>query len=214
MEYSILFYFFGGVLQDSFSWKIDFEQVLFELARWLLPIGVCLLVEGLCLEKWRKIEPLSCYRYETVKIWWKRKFLKILSSGISVAAVLLIMAIAVDIVSAVGISGEVWKVIVLWLAHIMTIMSLFTVLDLTKFKRLAPAMLLLLEGFTFLVGFRFHGMAQFMYGMWGMYFQSEWYYGERGVVVLPSLIAEGILLVLSYLAGGLLLENAKDVKSL
>ena len=44
--------------------------------------------------------------------------------------------------------------------------------------------------------------------MWGMYFQSKWYYGERGVSVLPSLITEGVLIMLAYLAGGILLKKA------
>lgn len=208
MEHGVFLSFFGGVSQDGSCWMIDFEQVLFELARWLLPIGVYLLAEGVCLEKWRKIEPLVRYRYETVKIWWRQKFVKSLLNGVFVAAALMIVAIAIDIMSAVVFSDAVWKTLVLWIAHIMTIMSFFLVLDLTKLRRLAPAILLLLEGFTFLVGFRFPGKTQFMYGMWGMYFQSEWYYGETGVSVLISLVTEGILLVLSYLAGRFLLGRA------
>ena len=196
---------FGGVSQDGSSWMIDFDKVLFELASWLLPIAVCLLAEGVCLEKWRKIEPLSCYRYEAVKIWWQKKFVKGLLNGITVAAILLITAMVADTMGTAGISSEVWKVLILWIAHIMTIMSFFLVLDLTKLRRLAPAILLLLEGFTFLVGFQFTRAARFMYGMWGMYFQSEWNFGETGVSVSISLMAEGVLLVLSYLAGRFML---------
>ena len=207
MGQSIFLSFFGGVSQDGASWMIDFDKVLLELARWLLPIGVCLLAEGVRLEERRKIEPFSCYRYETVSIWWRKKFVKSLLDGLAVAAVLLTMAIAVDIVGTVGLSGEVWKALALWLAHIMTIISFFLVLDLTNLRKLAPAILFLLEGCTFLVGFKFMRAAQFMYGMWGMYFQSEWYYGETGVSVFTSLIAEGILLVLSYLAGQVLLKG-------
>lgn len=211
MDQSMILNFFGGVSQDGLSWKTDFELVFFELARWLLPISICLLAEGICLERWRKIEPLLCYRYETVKIWWRQKFVKSLLNGISVAAVLFITVMAVDIICAVKFSDEVWKVLVLWLPHIMTMMSFFLVLDLTKFKRLAPAMLLVFEGFTFLVGFRLPGKARFMFGMWGMYFQSEWHFGETGVLVLSSLMAEGILFVLSYLAGRILLESQSSV---
>lgn len=207
MDQGIILSFFGGVSQDGFSWKIDYDMVLFELARWLLPIGICLLTEGVWLEKWRKIESISCYRYETVKIWWKRKFVKSLLNGIFVAAVLIITAMVVDTMNSVSFSDKVWKVLVLWLAHIMTIISFFLVLDLTNLRRLAPAILLLFEGCTFLVGFKFMETARFMYGMWGMYFQSEWNFGETGVSVITSLIAEGILLVLSYLTGRVLLKG-------
>ena len=199
--------FFGGVSQDGTSWMIDFDKVLLELARWLLPIGICLLAEGVWFEKWRKIEQLSCYRYETVNMWWKQKFVKSLLNGIFVAAFFLVIAMVVDTMSAVSFSDQVWKVLVLWLAHIMTIISFFLILDLTNLRRLTPAILLLLEGCTFLVGFKFVRAARFMYGMWGMYFQSKWYYGETGVSVFTSLIAEGILLVLSYLAGRGLLKG-------
>ena len=207
MDQGMILNFFGGVSQDGTSWMIDFDKVLFELTRWLLPIGICLLTEGVWLEKWRKIEPFSCYRYETVKIWWRQKFVKSLLNGIFVAAGFFVIAMVVDIMSTVSFSDQVWKVFVLWLAHIMTIISFFLVLDLTNLRKLAPAILLLLEGCTFLVGFKFVRAARFMYGMWGMYFQSEWNFGETGVSVFISLIAEGILLVLSYLVGRVFLKG-------
>lgn len=207
MEQSIFFKLFGGVSQDGFSWMVDFDKVLLELARWLLPIGICLLVEGVCIEKWRKIEPLSRCRYGTVKIWWRQKFWRSLLYGILAAAILLLSAIVFDIINAAGISGEVWKASLLWSAHIMTIMSFFLVLDLTKLRKLAPAIVLLLEGVTFLVGFQSMKTARFMYGMWGMYFQSTWHYSETGVSVLSSLTADGVVMVLGYLAGRVLLER-------
>ena len=207
MWQSIFLSFFGGVSQDGASWMIDFDKVLLELARWLLPIGVCLLAEGVRLEERRKIEAFSCYRYETVSIWWRKKFVKSLLESLAVAVVLLVAAIAVDVLGAARLSGEVWKVFVLWLVHIITIISFFLVLDLTNLRKLAPAILLLLEGCTFLVGFQSMGKARYMYGMWGMYFQSEWNFGETGVSVFTSLITEGILLVLSYLVGQVLLKR-------
>lgn len=209
MEQSILFHFFGGVSQDGFNWMVDFDKVLFELARWLSPIGICLLAEGVCMEKWRKIEPLSCCRYQTFNMWWRRKFFRSLLYGISAAAVLFAAAIAADLLSAVHFSGEVWKAFVLWFAHIMTIMSFFIVLDLTRFRKLAPAMLLMLEGVTFLAGFQSMRTARFMCGMWGMYFQSSWYYSETGVSAFSSLMIEGILLGIVYLTGGFCLKRAK-----
>lgn len=208
MDQSIVFHFFGGVSQDGLSWGIDYDKVLYELARWLLPIGICLLVEGVRLEKWRKIERFSCYRYGTMKIWWRYQFVRSLLYGIWAAAVLFIMVMAADIVNAGGITDEVWKVFVLWIAHMTTILSLMLVLDMSGFGKPAPAILLLLEGCTFLAGFASMGTARFMFGMWGMYFQSNWYYGEKKVPVLSSLITEGLLIMLVYLAGGILLKKA------
>lgn len=206
MEQGMIFSYFGGVAQE-FGWRIDFDKVLLELARWLLPIGICLLAEGICIERWRKIEPLSCCRYETIKIWWRRKYVRSLLQGISVAAVLFIAAIAIDILGAVDFSGEEWKVFLLWFVHIVLILSFFLVMDLTKFRKSAPAILLVLEGVTFLAGFQSARTARFMCGMWGMYFQSNWNFGEKGVPVVSSLMFEGVLLVLGYLAGGILLKR-------
>lgn len=206
MEQGMIFSYFGGVAQE-FGWRIDFDKVLLELARWLLPIGICLLAEGVCMERWRKIEPLSCCRYETVKMWWRQKYARSLLQGISVAAVLFIAAIVADVIGAVEFSGEEWKVFLLWFVHIVLILSFFLVMDLTRFRKFAPAMLLLLEGVTFLAGFQSARAARFMYGMWGMYFQSNWNFGEKGVPVVSSLMFQGILLVLGYLAGGSLLKK-------
>ncbi|RKI89660.1 hypothetical protein D7V94_16965 [Parablautia intestinalis] len=208
MDQSIVFQFFGGVLQDGLSWAVDYDKVLYELARWLLPIGICLLAEGVRLEKRRNIERLSCYRYEAMRIWWRHKFARSLLYGIASAAVLFLIVVLVDIVNAGGIHDEIWKVFVLWIAHMTTILSFLLLLDLSGLGKFAPAILILLEGCTFLAGVASMRTARFMFGMWGMYFQSKWYFGEGGVSVLPSLITEGGLIMLAYLSGGILLKKA------
>ncbi len=213
MDQSIVFQFFGGVSQDGLSWGIDYDKVLYELARWLLPIGICLLAEGVQLEKWRKIGQLSCYRYEAVKLWWRHQFVKSMLYGISAAAVLFLIVMAADIVNAGGIPDEVWKVFVLWIAHITTVLSLLLALDLSGLGKPAPAILLLLEGCTFLAGVASMGTARFMFGMWGMYFQSGWYYGAGGVPVMLSLAMEGILIMLGYLTGRIILAVEKTARS-
>lgn len=207
MNQSMILNFFGGVSQDGSSWAVDFEKVLQELASWLLPIGICLLAEGFWLEKWRKIEPLACYRYVTVKKWWRWKFLRVLRNGVLVVVILFITAIAADVVNLGELSEEKWKMFLLWSIHLIMTMIFFLVLDLTRFRKLAPAVLLLLEGITFLAGFSNMRIAQFMYGMWGMYFQSKWYFGETGVSVLLSLLTEMALIALVYLAGRIFLER-------
>ena len=207
MNQSMILNFFGGVSQDGSSWAVDFEKVLQELASCLLPIGICLLAEGFWLEKWRKIEPLACYRYVTVKKWWRWKFLRVLRNSVLAVVILFITAIAADVVNLGELSEEKWKMFLLWSIHLIMTMIFFLVLDLTRFRKLAPAVLLLLEGITFLAGFSNMRIAQFMYGMWGMYFQSKWYFGETGVSVLLSLLTEMALIALVYLAGRIFLER-------
>lgn len=201
MGQSMLLNFFGGVSQDGSGWAVDFDKVLYELGRWLLSIGICLLAEGVWLEKWRKIELLSRYRYKTVHVWWRRKFVKGLWNGSITAASLFLAAMAADMVRGAGIAEEGGRVFVLWFVHVMTIMAFFLVLDLGRLRGLAPAILLLLEGVTFLLGFMRVETGRFMYGMWGMYFQSGWHFGETGIPVSGSLICQGILLALIYYIG-------------
>lgn len=205
MGQSMILRFFGGVSLDRLDWAVDFDKVLFELARWLLPIAICLLAEGICMERRGKMEMLSCYRYKTFKMWWRRKYAGSLLYGTAAAAVLFIAAMAVDVLGGATFPERAGKVFLLWIAHIMTIVSFFSVLDLTGLKKAGPAILLLLEGLTFLVGFTSARAARFMYGMWGMYFQSGWYDGGTGISVVSSLAAEGLLLALGYLAGQVLL---------
>ncbi len=201
MNQGILFDFFGGVTQNGSGWGIDYEKVLYELARWLIPIAVCLLAEGVWLEKQRKIEALACYRYGSVKLWWRRKFVKSLQNGAVTAAALFAAAMAVDLAGGVGFAKRGWNIFLLWLFHMLTILSMFLVLDQTRLRGCAPAILLLLEGVTFLLGFSDLRRARLMFGMWGMYTQSRWRLGETGIPVLSSLVPEAALAVSAYLAG-------------
>lgn len=202
MEQCMILNFFGGVSQDGSGWAVDLEKVFYELGRWLVPIGICLLAEGVRLERWGKIELLSRYRYGSIQVWWRRKFVKSLRDNMFTAVVLVLTAMAADLISGAGVAEEGWRALFLWLAHVVMVMSLFLILDLTGLRGLAPAILLLLEGFTFLLGFMHMESARLMYGMWGMYFQSQWHFGEAGVLVSVSLISEGIVLAFVYLAGG------------
>lgn len=207
MGQSMLLNFFGGVSQDGSGGAVDFDKVLYELGRWLLSIGICLLAEGVWLEKWRKMELLSCYRYKTVHVWWRRKFVKGLMNGSITAAALFLAATAADMVSGAGIAEEGGRVFVLWFVHMMTIMAFFLLLDLGRLRGFAPAILLLLEGVTFLLGFMRVAAGRFMYGMWGMYFQSGWHFGETGIPVWASLVCQGILLALVYYIGNCILAK-------
>ena len=204
MTQGMLFDFFGGVSQEGAGWAVDFEKVLYELARWLIPIAICLLAEGVWLEKQRKIEALACYRYGSVKLWWRRKFVKSLVHGAAMAAVLPAAAMAADLACGAGFAKEGWNILLLWSAHVITILSIFFVLDRTRLRGGAPAILLLLEGVTFLLGFSDGRRARFMFGMWGMYLQSQWRLGETGIPVLSSLVLETALAASGYLAGRIL----------
>ena len=60
----------------------------------------------------------------------------------------------------------------------------FILMEAMNVKKLIPSILLLLEGLTFLGGYRIKGIAHFMFGTWGMYVQSSLYDGVYGFSIM------------------------------
>ena len=74
-------------------------------------------------------------------------------------------------------------------------------------KKLIPSILLLLEGLTFLGGYRIKGIAHFMFGTWGMYVQSSLYDGVYGFSIMMVLAAEVLIIAVCYLLGRYILQG-------
>ncbi len=201
-----VFRYFGGVQVDM-DFGIDYEKLLLELIHWLLPLTVCLLAEGVWLERRSRMESLARYRYGTDKRWWRVKFLRGLRFGISVGAILFCTAAAADMMSPRGIYTETRRAFLMWFFHFMTMLSLFMVLDLAGVKGQAPGALLLLEGLSFLAGILIGRFSMWTYGRWGMYFQSEWFDKRTGLPVSVILAVEAFMVALSYGAGRILLKK-------
>ncbi len=200
---SALMDFFGGVTWENRSSMpgVVVELWLYELVRWLLPIGICLMFTGAYLKKQREIERLSCYRYGSILVWWGRKFTRSLFAGLLAGEALVAAAIVYDAAMAVKLSAESVKIIVLWSVHIMTLVSFMLVLEQTRLKGISAIALLLLEGFTFMLGFEYSKIIPFMCGMWGMYLQSDWYDSQKTLCASSVIIAQGILILLSFMQG-------------
>ncbi len=198
--------YFGGVQVDM-DFGLDYDKLFLGLVRWLLPLTVCLLTEGIWLERKSRIETLARFRYGTDKRWWRVKFFRGFRLGMAVGTILFCIALASDGLSPAGISPETGRVFLLWLLHFATMLSFFIMLDLMGLKGAAPGALLLLEGVSFLAGILAGRLSMWMYGRWGMYFQSAWFDRETGVPVLIAIAAEGILVAASYAAGGSFLKR-------
>ena len=201
--------YFGGVQVDM-DFGIDYDKLFLGLIRWLLPLTVCLLAEGIWLEKRSRMELLARFRYGTEKRWWTAKFFRGVRFGMTAGAILFCVAAAADGVSPGGVSPEIWKILLLWCGHLISMLSLFMLLELMGLKGPAPGVLLLLEGLSFLGSILLGRLAIWMYGRWGMYFQSAWYDRETGVPVLGVLAAEGLLAAGSYGAGRILLKRCGE----
>lgn len=201
-----VFRYFGGVQVDM-DFGLDYDKLFLGLVRWLLPLTVCLLAEGAWMERRSRMELLARFRYGTDKRWWRVKFLRGFRFGMTVGAILFCIALAADGLSPAGISQKTGRVFLLWLLHFATMLSLFMALELMGLKGPAPGALLLLEGVSFLTGILSGRLSVWMYGRWGMYFQSAWFDRKTGVPVFIAFAAEGFLVAVSYGAGRIFLKR-------
>lgn len=202
MSESMFIRLFAGVPSDYFD-----ILPLIPFGQWLLPIGVFLLAVGVSVERGRKVETFSLYRYGTVSRWWTRNFLKRLISGIRIAVLLLAIVWSCDFVMGKWMllsAGLLAKISVLWLSHSVSMAAFFVLLDLFPMRRFVPGMLFLLEGVTCIAGCRVRAVSHVMYGIWGMYLRSSLY--EKGgfpagviIVMEFALLAAGFVIGREYL---------------
>ncbi|MDE7423259.1 MAG: hypothetical protein K2N51_06165 [Lachnospiraceae bacterium] len=205
MGKSIFWQFFSGIPIEEIIGKVP----LLPFGRWLFPIGVYLLIAGSYIEKRRNNDVLVCYRYGSRKCWWNNRFWKGLAYGIPLALLVMLPMIGIDMLFY-GITNTMAEIVLmmgLWTLHIISMLALFLGLDLQKEKRGVPAILLLLEGITILIGYSHRKIAHFMYGMWGMYVQSNLYDNVNGFTVSRILFMEVLLIVIIWLCGRIVVKE-------
>ena len=202
MSESMFIRLFAGVSPDYFD-----DIPLIPFGQWLLPIGIFLLTVGIYVERNRKVETFSLYRYERASDWWKRHFVKRVIFGIKIAVLLLLIVLTCDIVMGklMLLSAELLaKISVLWLLHSISMAAFFVLLDLFPIRRFVPGVLFLLEGVTFIIGSRICAVSHVMYGMWGMYLRSSLFEAggfPAGVIMVAevALPAAGFVIGREYL---------------
>lgn len=208
MGTTIFWQFFTGIPMD----EID-TVPLVPFGKWLVPIGVYLLIAGSFLEQRRKNETLVCYRYGSRKRWWRSHFWRGIFGGALLAVLLLLIAVMADMVffPRENTLAVIFTAGGLWLIHMTGMLSMFMWLDLQKIRRVIPAALLLLEGVTFLIGFRMKEIAHAMFGTWGMYVQSSRYDNISGFSIGGIIAAEFLLIAAGWLYGRIILERVQHV---
>lgn len=208
MGTTIFWQFFTGIPMD----EID-TVPLVPFGKWLLPVGVYLLIAGSFLEQRRKNETLVCYRYGNRKRWWRNHFWRGIFVGALLAAFLLLLAVMADMVffPRENTLAVIFTAGVLWLIHMTSMLSLFLWLDLQKIRKVVPVALLLLEGVTFLIGFRMKEIAHAMFGTWGMYVQSSLYDKAGGFPAGGIAAVEILLIAAGWLCGRIILERVQHV---
>ena len=106
---------------------------------------------------------------------------------------------------------EISAIFVLWTVHAMTLSALFLLMETLRIKKLIPAVILLLEGLTFLSGFQFRKSARFMFGVWGMYVQSNLHESMYGFSIISVMIVQVTIIMICYWLGSYWL-NGKEME--
>ena len=202
---SLFFQLFAGVPMDEMD-----TFPLVPLGRWLFPIGIYLLVIGFRLGMDKQNRRFVIVRCGRIQKWWRHYFLINLLNGVIAAVSLLTLFKMIDLFALHMFTGnlkEISVIFILWTVHAMTLSALFLLLHTLSMKKMIPAGLLLLEGLTFLSGFHFRKSARFMFGVWGMYVQSNLYKDMYGFSIISVMIVQVTIIIVCYWLGSYLLKG-------
>lgn len=205
----LFFQLFAGVAMDETD-----AFPLVPLGCWLFPIGIYLLVIGFRLGTDKQNRAFVIVRCGRIQKWWKHFFLRNLLNGALAAVGLLTLFGIIDLSALHQFTGnikDISVIFVLWTVHAMTLSALFLFLEAIRIKKMIPAGLLLLEGLTFLSGFRFRKSARFMFGTWGMYVQSNLYEDMYGFSVINVMIVQITIIIACYWLGSYL-QKGKEME--
>ena len=205
----LFFQLFAGVAMDETD-----AFPLVPLGCWLFPIGIYLLVIGFRLGTDKQNRAFVIVRCGRIQKWWKHFFLRNLLNGALAAVGLLTLFGIIDLSALHQFTGnikDISVIFVLWTVHSMTLSALFLFLEAIRIKKMIPAGLLLLEGLTFLSGFRFRKSARFMFGTWGMYVQSNLYKDMYGFSVINVMIVQITIIIACYWLGSYL-QKGKEME--
>ena len=202
---SLFFQLFAGVPMDEM-----YKFPLRPLGCWLFPIGIYLLIIGFRPGMDKQNRRFAIVRCGWIHKWWKYYFLRNLLNGALAAVSLLTLSEVTDLSALQMLTGnlkEISAIFVLWTIHAVTLSALFLLLETLRIKKLIPAVILLFEGLTFLSGFQFRKRAKYMFGVWGMYVQSNLHESMYGFSVISVMIVQLIIIMLCYWLGGYLLKG-------
>lgn len=204
----IFFRFFAGISMEEMD-----TFPLIPLGFWLLPIGIWLLAVGFYLGRDRKNRRFAVIRYGGTQKWWRHYFFKHMVYGFVWTGFLPFAGMLAQLFVSHRMMGSVQAaagVYMLWIVHGMVFLALYLFLDTTRMKKMLPSMLLLLEGTTFLYGWRNKMAAHFMFGTWGMYRQSSFYDRMGGFSAICMIVLQIAIIACIYLLGHYCLKRKES----
>ena len=182
------------------------------LGRWLMGVAVILFITGICLSRRRQISVLEMVRFGARKGWWNAQFRKLLLVGASACFCYGFCMKGMDLLFRLpGERGtEELLIFLLWSVHMMTMMSIFCLSDLTAFRHLIPAALFVTEVSTYTVGFYWWNLSKFMFGNWGMYVQSSRVEDVYGFSPGAVMVSECLMIAAARKIGAAVIERRED----
>lgn len=202
---SLFFRLFAGVPMDETD-----TFPLVPLGCWLFPVGIYLLAIGFRFGMEKQNIRFVIIRCGCIQKWWKHFFFRNLLNGLFTAVSLLALFKMIGLFALQMHTGnlkEISVIFVLWTVHAMALSALFLFWEILRIKKMIPAGLLLLEGLTFLCGSHFRESARFMFGVWGMYVQSNFYEDMYGFSIISVMSVQATIIIVCYWLGSYLLKG-------
>lgn len=193
--------FYGGVIP------------MIPLGRWLMGVAVILFITGICLSHRRQISVLEMVRFGGRKGWWNAQFRKLLLVGAAACFCYGFCMKGLDLLFHLpGEKGtEELLIFLLWSVHMIVMVSIFCLSDLTVFRQLIPAALIVTEVSTFTVGFYHWSLSKFMFGNWGMYVWSNRVKKDYGFSPGVVMLLECIMILMMWRVGVFVLRKKSDL---
>lgn len=209
MEKGFLYDYLGGIEYPD-AGSIYFGRIpLIPMGRWLMGVAVILFITGIYLSRRRQIFVFEMVRLGGKKSWWNTEFRDLFPAAAAGCLCYACCMKGLDFFGKyAGIQGkEEILMMLLWLVHMLTLASIFCLLDLAGFRHVTPAVLFMTEVSTYTVGFYWWDISKYMFGNWGMYLQSDRVEGVYGFSPAAVILLEGLMIAAAWKMGALLLER-------
>ena len=209
MEKGFVYDYLAGIEFPGFR-SIYFGRIpLILLGRWLMGVAVILFIAGIYLNRRRQILLFEMVRFGGRKRWWNAQFWDLFPAAAAGCFGYAFCMMGLDFFRHTPKTQGLEEILILllWLVHMMTLISIFCLLDQTASRHLAPAFLFVTEVSTYVVGFYRWNLSKYMFGNWGMYVQSSRVEKVYGFSPAAVMLFECLMITGVWRLGVVLVEN-------
>ena len=205
MEKGFVYDYLAGIEFPGFG-SIYFGRIpLVPLGRWLMGVAVIFFIAGIYLNRRRRILLFEMVRFGGRKPQFWDLFPAAAAGCFGYAFCMMGLDFFRHTPKTQGL--EEILILLLWLVHMMTLISIFCLLDQTASRHLAPAFLFVTEVSTYVVGFYRCNLSKYMFGNWGMYVQSSRVEKVYGFSPAAVMLFECLMITGVWRLGVVLVEN-------